>query len=121
MDQIGFIGEKLDLLIRAGASFGPYMVTLTNPNLTAVNLTGVTIRGSVKVGTVSIVLGVVITNAVAGQFTFGFTLAQTRIMVDAGASQGVSVFKWDMEMQDSAGNVIPMYYGTVRVHAENTV
>ena len=44
MATLGYIGERLDLLIRQGATFGPFDVTLANPDKTPVNLTGATVQ-----------------------------------------------------------------------------
>ncbi len=44
MATLGYIGERLDLLIRQGATFGPFDVTLANPDKTPVDLTGATVR-----------------------------------------------------------------------------
>lgn len=48
MAQVGFRGERLDLIARQGATLGPFVVTLTNPDNSPVNITGCTIRGLVR-------------------------------------------------------------------------
>ena len=48
MAQVGTRGERLDLIVRQGATLGPHTVTLTNPDGSAVNLTGCTIQGQVR-------------------------------------------------------------------------
>lgn len=48
MATLGYIGEKLDLLVRQGATLGPFAVTLTNPDNTPVNLTGATLRAHLR-------------------------------------------------------------------------
>ena len=48
MAQVGFIGERLDLLCRQGANLGPFICTLQNPDLSFVDLTGCTIQGYVR-------------------------------------------------------------------------
>lgn len=48
MTTLGYIGEKLDLLVKQGSTLGPFKVTLLNADQTPVNLTGCTIRGHVR-------------------------------------------------------------------------
>lgn len=125
MAQLGFVGEKIDLLIKQGSTFGPYHVELTNPDLTPVNLTGAVIRSKIKKAQTDVTeveqLNIVVTDAPNGKFSFGLTDAETALMV-AGSSikDPLSLYKWDMELQDSIGNVIPLYYGDCRVFGEIT-
>lgn len=44
MTTLGYIGEKLDLLVKQGSTLGPFKVTLANPDQTPVDLTGATRR-----------------------------------------------------------------------------
>lgn len=48
MTTLGYIGEKLDLLIRQDATLGSFDATMRNPDGSAVNLIGATIRGQVR-------------------------------------------------------------------------
>lgn len=46
--QLSSLGERMNLLLQQGATFGPIVATMTNPDLSPVNLTGCTIFGSVR-------------------------------------------------------------------------
>lgn len=123
--QIGYIGERLDLLIRQGATLGPFICTLTNPDATPVNLTGATIRGQIRKqpSDTAVVanLSVMVMDAAGGQYSFALDAATTAgIVAGADITKPESVYAWDMELQDSLGRVIPLYWGTVRVHREVT-
>ena len=117
MAQIGFRGERLDLLVRQGATLGPFEVTLTNPNDTPVNLTGCTIRGEVRKnaldgGAPVATFNVVIVDAVAGKFSFEIPYAVTAT-IRAGEFQKSeeSMYQWDMELLDTLDRITPLYYG----------
>jgi len=122
---LGYIGEKLNLLIRQGATLGPHVVTARNPDTTPVNLTGATIRGQIRKTAlnpvITIALTVTMTDAVNGVFEFGLTDEQTAALV-AGETQGdpASKYVWDMEMEDSVGRVLPLFYGDVAIFREVT-
>ena len=123
--EIGYRGELLNLLIRQGATLGPFAVTLTNPNATQLNLTGSTLRAQVRKkaldATPVVALTCTITNAAAGQFTFGLTAVQTAGL-PAGEliSDADSKYVWDMELEDVAGTVFPLYFGDVQIFREVT-
>lgn len=123
--QIGSIGNRLDLLIRQGATFGPVTDTLSNPDETPVDLTGATIRGQIRKQPADTAIvasfDVVVTDAAGGKYTFGLS-ASTTAAIAAGAdvTKPESVYAWDIELQDTLGRVIPLHWGTVRVHREVT-
>jgi hypothetical protein len=122
---IGFLGEEYNLLIRQGATFGPVTVTMTNPDTTPVNLTGCTIRGKIRRkaldAAVVATFTVSITDAVNGGYQFSLTDEVTSAMT-AGeyTSSSESKYVWDLEMEDTLGKVLPLYYGKVTVLREVT-
>lgn len=120
--SIGSKGAELDILIRQGATFGPHTCTLTNPNNTPVNLTGSTIRGALRkcvgdVTSIGITPVIVITDALAGRFTWEFTDEDTATLTADSISESSpdSLYSYDIEMVDVSGRVIPLLYGTARV------
>lgn len=122
---IGYKGEELNLLVRQGATFGPVNGTLTNPDTSPVDLTGCTLRGQIRrtpssTG-VSAPLDFTITNAALGQFYFKVSAANTTLLAAGDTETDPdSVYTWDMEMQDTAGSVLPMAWGAVNVFREVT-
>lgn len=125
MATLGYIGERLDLLIRQGATFGPFDVTLANPDKTPVDLTGATMRAHVRRkaldANVVIALQVGVMQPTLGHFQFGLS-DEVTATIAAGESvkDPASHYVWDMEMEDSLGRVIPLYYGDVKVFREVT-
>lgn len=127
--SLGSIGEKLDLVIRQGGTFGPFEVALKNPDGTAVDLTGSEIRGQIRKKAldvdVIVALDVVINpdqvDEGKGKFTFGLDADATAdIVAGEVITEAASVYVWDMEWQDSLMRVTPMYYGGVKVQREVT-
>lgn len=113
--QLGYKGERLDILIVQGADFGPYLATMTNPDGSPVNLTNCVIRGAIakSPNTPTIAaLEVAITNPLAGGYRFGLgNLASKDI--PAGRTEDVpeSRYIWQLELVDSTGHITPLYYG----------
>lgn len=121
---LGSRGERLDLLIRQGATFDA-AVTLTNPDDTPVDLTGATVRAQIRRKALDTSLlaafTVTVTDAAAGAFTFGLTAAQTAALV-AGENdfEANSRAVWDMELEDASARITPVFYGQVLIHREVT-
>jgi hypothetical protein len=124
--EIGWIGEELNVLIRQGATVGPYQATMVDAITQApVDLTGSIIRGEIrrKPRDTTIVLNwrVTITDAVNGKYEFTLTDEDTAALECGDSIQSAkSIYVHDIEMQDSAGNVLPLYYGKVSVFREVT-
>lgn len=122
---IGYKGEKLDLLIRQGATFGPIVLTITNPDNTPVDLADMTFRGQVRKTfnsqTVGATLTCQVTNAPGGQVTISIAATQTA-MLEAGIDEDApeSSHVWDLEALEDGGRVVPYLYGDVKVFREVT-
>lgn len=125
MATLGYIGERLDLLVRQGATLGTFDATMQNPDGSAVNLIGATIRGQVRKKaldpTVVTDIDVTITDAALGKYSFGLSVAKTTVIA-AGETlkEPASLYVWDLELVDATGRVIPLYYGNVTVFREVT-
>jgi hypothetical protein len=122
---IGYYGEKLNLQIRQGATLGPFSATMKNADGSAVNLTNCTIRGKIRKtalsATVTATLDCSITNAAAGQYQFGLTDEVTAaITCGEKLTDKASQYVWDLELEDSTGRVVPLYYGDCLVLREVT-
>jgi|GEM_PF-1276835 len=135
--KIGYLGERLDLEIRQGATFGPHaaqmfgLIDLNNPTHVLqgygnpINLTSCTIRGKIRKtalsATVTCSLVVTITDALLGKYEFSLTDAITAAIV-AGErlTDNASKYVWDLELVDSTGKVFPLYYGNVIILREVT-
>lgn len=125
MNALGFIGRKLDLTIRQGATFGPYRCTITNPDDTPVDLAGSDFRGQIRKRAldtaVAATIAVSITDAANGKFEWGLSDEATAAIAAGETFKATaSNYVWDLEMQDSLGNVLPLLYGDVQVFREVT-
>lgn len=137
---IGNIGERLDLLIRQGGTFGPYKFKMQQPksgavplsdgtyaptDLDPIDLTGAVIRGQIRrtpadTAIVADVL-VVITDAAAGEYEISLTDEVTAgIVAGVDLSKRESQYVWDLELEDTLGRVLPLYWGAVKVFREVT-
>lgn len=125
LGSIGTIGERLDLLVRQGGTLGPFVCTMVNPDGTPVDLTGCSITGQIRKRPADAVivaaLAITITDPAGGAYRFGLPDDVTAaIVAGADISRPESLYVWDLELHDSAGQVIPLYWGDVRVHREVT-
>lgn len=114
----------MDLLIRQGATFGPHILTMKNPDNSTVDLTGMTFRGSIRrdvKSTTKYDLVFEITDAVGGVVKISMTGAATAL-IPAGPTltHQDSKYVWDAEVEDSLGGVTALYYGKVSVFREIT-
>lgn len=121
---IGTKGAELDLLVRQGATFGPYQITLSNPENTPVDLTGATFRAQIRKAPLTLLdTGIsavfTYTNRIGGVFSFEFTAKDTASLT-AGVDESAieSQYLWDLEMEDSTGRVLPLLYGSVKLFRE---
>lgn len=125
MATLGSIGEKLDLLVKQGSTLGPFNASMKNPDGSPVNMTGMTLRAQIRrtglSATVVANIPVTVTNPTLGQYTFGLSDEATAA-IPAGETlkDPASKYVWDMELEDAAGNVMPLYYGDCKVFREVT-
>jgi hypothetical protein len=125
MPTLGYIGERLDLLVKQGSTLGPFPVELKDSVGAAIDLTGCNIRGHIRRKALDTALvksfNVVITDAAAGKFSFSLSDEETAT-IPAGEElkDRDSIYVWDMELEDSAGSVRPLYYGELKVFREVT-
>jgi hypothetical protein len=119
MPALSITGTPLDLDVRAGATLGPLRVTLTGPKSGTtpgqpVNLTGMTLVGTVhnRSGKAAD-LTVVVTDATLGKFEFWLEADVTASL--ALPQPTPAVYRWDLDMIDSLGRVIPLYVGKLQI------
>lgn len=123
---LGTFGEVVALQIRQGATFGPFTAQMFNPDgVTPVDLTGCTVRAHIRARAkdpvILAALNASITDAPAGKYEFGLTDEQTALL-PAGETvkDAESKAVWDLELEDSTGRVLALYYGPVTVFREVT-
>jgi hypothetical protein len=112
---LGDLGDVVELQIRQGSTFGPHQAVLANPDGTPMNLTGCTIRAMLRrnPSASAVSFECEITDAAAGEWTFGLSAEQT-------ATLEPPKYVYDVELEDASGRVLPLFHGEVIVELEVT-
>lgn len=126
MPQLGTKGAELDLLIRQGATLGPFNMKVLTADGSDVDLTSAVFRAEIRRTAES--------PALAG-VTFTFTIttplegivdwevdadSTTELIAGESETDTESQYVWDMEVELSDGRVLPLLYGKVSVFREVT-
>ena len=126
MPQLGTKGAELDLLIRQGATLGPFNMKVLTADGNDVDLTSAVFRAEIRRTAES--------PALAG-VTFTFTIttplegivdwevdadSTTELIAGESETDTESQYVWDMEVELSDGRVLPLLYGKVSVFREVT-
>lgn len=119
---IGSIGDRVEMVIRRGATIGPHRIMFPNPDGTPMDLTGASLEASLRKSItdpaplmlfVCLVDFPIITDpATESQAQFGATAAVSAFL-DLGAD-GIGV--WKIDLHDAAGRIIPVFQGPVLLH-----
>lgn len=125
MPTLGRRGDKLDLLIRQGATLGPFPVTLVTAEQAPVDLIGAFVRGTVAKDYDAIAnfpLTILVTDAAAGQFQMSMPASMTSTIPYLGdLFEPENQYVWDLEIEFTDGSVMPVFWGTVQLAPEATV
>lgn len=124
MPTLGKRGDKLDLLIRQGATLGPYKVRIADAVGVPQNLIGTIPRASIRKSyddaTVYPVTAV-LTVPEDGQFSMTMTPAETAAIPYLGdLYEEKNEYVWDLELEYPDGKVVPIFWGIVRIAPEAT-
>ena len=124
-ETIGFIGEELNLLIRQGATFGPFKLTMQNPNGTPVNLSDATFRGQIRKTPDALTIEgsfiFVVTDPLQGKVEFEMDAVTTAaIVAGMAATDPDSAYVYDIEYVNEENRVLPLLYGQVQLFREVT-
>lgn len=124
-EQIGSKGQELNLLIRQGGTFGPFRMTLRNPDGTPVNLSDSTFRGQIRKtpDALEVVASFVftVTDPIMGKVEFEVPAAQTAaIMAGIDENAAESLYVYDIEYTNEADRVLPLVYGVAKIFREVT-
>jgi hypothetical protein len=124
LPKISTLGERLPLELHQGASLPPVRHTLLQADgITPVDLTGYQVRGQIRrtaLDTVVVAefIAQLAPDPTEGWYQFSLTDEQTAaIPCGPKLADPASLYEWDMEIEDPAGNVRCTFYGTVRVNA----
>lgn len=127
MAQIGTKGGNLDLLIRQGATQGPYYMTVKKADGTALDITSGVVSAQIrKTADGPTLSGVTFTSTITdganGKFTWEIPATSTALLTASpiDEEQPESQYVWDMEIALTGGRVIPLLYGIVKVFREVT-
>jgi hypothetical protein len=124
MSQIGSRGDKLNLLIRQGTTFGPVRCRMKSPGDAPVDLTGAVVRAAMRKSYSSNTdyqFVCTITEPEDGRFEFMMTdEVSATIPCGPNVNDPASTYVWDMEIEYTDGSVKPLMYGTAKVAGEAT-
>lgn len=121
---IGTIGDKVDLLIRQGATFGPFWVELTDEAGAPIDITGCVVKASMRKAiddiepTAEFAIGY---DYLAGKFSYMLAKTVTSGLVPgATLKDPVGKYLWDLEITWADTSTSPLMYGDVTVFREIT-
>lgn len=124
MAKLGRRGDKLDLLIRQGATLGPFPVTISDSNGVAKDLTGTSVRATIRKDYGSVVaypVTVALTEVLEGRFVMSIPAAQTAAIPYLGdLFDPDNQYVWDLEIEYANGFVEPIFWGIVQIAPEAT-
>lgn len=126
LGKISTLGERLDLELHQGASLLPVRHTLANPDTSPVDLTGYLVRGQIRKTALAATVVADFTCTFAsprtlGWYEFSLTDEQTAgITCGPKITDADSLYEYDIELEDAAGNVRCTLWGLVRVKARAT-
>lgn len=121
--MIGYKGDQQDLLIRQGASFRAVLSLQVNGQ--PLDVSGLTFRSQIRktfdATEITATILCTILDPVTGQLELYISDEDTQIIV-AGVDETdqASLYVWDLEAEDAAGDVYPYLYGDVTVFREVT-
>lgn len=123
MDKLGNIGVRRNLVIRIGATFGPYPVSFSNPDGSPVDVTGCTLhaRAKRKFSDTAVLFTFecpIVNPTVKPQALFGLPAEATEEVECADDPRHPSrTAVWEMNLHDSTGvRVIPLRRGTISLY-----
>jgi hypothetical protein len=125
MATLGTVGERINLKIRQGATLGPFVVTLSEPDGTPVDLTGAALRAQIRKTAldpvVTVALTVTLLDPLLGQFEFGLdAVTTTTLPAGEALTDDASRYVWDLEWEAPDGTVTPLFYGECAIFREVT-
>ena len=125
MATLGRRGDKLDLLIRQGATLGPFPVTMVSESGAPLDLTGATVRGTVAKdygAATDYPITINVTNAAGGEFRMSMPASLTATIPYLGdLFAPENQYVWDLEIEFSDTTVMPVFWGIVQLAPEATV
>lgn len=126
MPQLGTKGAELDLLIRQGATLGPFSMQVKTADGGNIDITDAIFRAEIRKTPESpsiagVTFAFAIVNAAEGRMTWELP-ADSSTILSAGdtETESESLYVWDMEMELTSGRVFPLLYGKVSVFREVT-
>jgi hypothetical protein len=125
MDEMGSIGARVDIEVRAGDTLGPFLVTINDSTGAALNLVGYTFEGAVsKLNTADtpIAMTCTITDAVNGKVQFKVASASTGAFADANSQffRSTATYSYYLKGTDTSGHKLTYLFGYVKVAKELT-
>lgn len=126
--KISLLGGRLDLELRQGSTFRRTLLVQGRDEagvVTPVDLTGCDVRGQIRRTAldVTVVAAFTVTavDLVAGRVQLLLT-DETTAAITCGPklTDSASLYEYDVEVEDSLGDVVPVLQGFIRIKAEVT-
>lgn len=124
MPQLGTKGAELDLLIRQGATQGPYNMEVKTADGVPIDLTSAVFTAQIRRTPDGAPLTGVDFTFTTVDDTNGVVdweiPATSTVLLQAGDTEedDLSKYVWDMEVELASGRVLPLMYGVVKVWRE---
>lgn len=118
---LGSLGKQVNILLRRGCTWGPFVATMTNADGTPVNLTGSTFEARIKrkandATEVAVIDMQLLTDGTDGKYTLSMSPTTTAALTtDPDITKPGARYVWDAEEITVSGERIPRYYGIVTV------
>lgn len=124
MASLGRRGDKLNLLVRRGATLGPYEVTMQDAAEMPIDLTSAIVRAKIRKEYDSVTAYTItctVTDGAAGEFSFTMTATETAAIPYLGdLNEPDYQYIWDLEIEYPDETVEAIFYGIVKVASEVT-
>lgn len=117
-NTIGSIGVKQDIIIKQGADFGKYALTIKDASGVPMNLTGFTFRGIIKVrpDAQRVIINFTFDDVDLVNGRINMWIPNTETAKLKGNIDLTPRYFYDVSMEDASGIIEPLMYGTVAVY-----
>lgn len=126
-DTLGTKGAELNLLVRQGATQGPYRMTINKADGSPLDITGGLFRAQIRrTANSAPIPGCTFTFTIitplSGIVEWSIDADSTGVLQASETSETdpLSTYVWDMELELASGRIIPLTYGAVNVFREVT-
>jgi hypothetical protein len=117
-DLLGSIGARVDLLVRAGKTLGPFLVEETDALGAPIPLTGIAFDAALsRIGEADGDVPITVTpvDLPNGKYSFEVPYAATASLAGGDFFRAEATYAYRLDIVDSVGRKYPRYYGHINV------